>query len=199
MNPFDDHLNEITVTDYMDGVLAPDERLQVENHLAVCPDCAAQVTELRTLFTALDDLPDLIPRRDIAPLVVAALHPATPPLYRPRPLRWVLALQSAVVLVLSLLAGYLLMPQWLAFQQNVRGARIELDITPLVASAQSLWQAWSMPLQVWREIDPSSIGWLPTLPMTTAAALFMLTFLLWVVCNRFLLPTISLTIPRRTP
>jgi anti-sigma factor RsiW len=41
------------VTEYLERTLPPDERTRFELHLAICPGCAAHVTQLRaTLGTA---------------------------------------------------------------------------------------------------------------------------------------------------
>jgi anti-sigma factor RsiW len=92
---------------YVLGALEPPERRQVEEHLAGCPACAAELAEL----AALPALLDRVPREDLDPVAVtpspelfervvaaADLRPAR------RPRRLLLA-AAALVAVLGLGAG----------------------------------------------------------------------------------------------
>jgi anti-sigma factor RsiW len=49
------------VTDWMEGALDDDERLQVEEHLAICPHCTEYVAQLRTSIGLLGELPTSAP------------------------------------------------------------------------------------------------------------------------------------------
>jgi anti-sigma factor RsiW len=40
------------VTEYLEGSLAPGERIRFERHLAICPGCAAYVLQLRGTLRA---------------------------------------------------------------------------------------------------------------------------------------------------
>ena len=103
-------------------------------------------------------------------------------------------------LVAILVAGYVLLPRWTALQQGVQVGWSQVDVTLPLIWTQSLWDAWLAPFQTWRGIDLALFDTLPTLPATTAAVLFVIALIGWIVCNRFLLPGITLTItPRRTP
>ena len=46
------HPNEIAINDYVDDGLAPDERSELERHLATCAECRALVDDLRELRRA---------------------------------------------------------------------------------------------------------------------------------------------------
>jgi anti-sigma factor RsiW len=35
------------VTDYLEGVLAPEERLRFERHIAICPSCRGYLAQMR--------------------------------------------------------------------------------------------------------------------------------------------------------
>jgi len=45
------------VTDYLDGVLAPDTAAEVAAHLALCPGCAAYIAQVRALTDGLGSVP----------------------------------------------------------------------------------------------------------------------------------------------
>ncbi|MGI9052795.1 MAG: anti-sigma factor family protein [Ilumatobacteraceae bacterium] len=47
-----------TVSDWMEGALSDDQRLLLEEHLVICPDCAAYLAQLRlavSVLRAVDD------------------------------------------------------------------------------------------------------------------------------------------------
>jgi anti-sigma factor RsiW len=51
------------LSDYVEGLLAPDERARLETHLAGCPHCSEYLAQLRVTIATLgrvepDDLPD---------------------------------------------------------------------------------------------------------------------------------------------
>jgi anti-sigma factor RsiW len=46
-------------SDYIDGSIQPAEKVVLEAHLGVCPDCAEEVRRLTALWTALDRMPDV--------------------------------------------------------------------------------------------------------------------------------------------
>jgi len=52
---------ENKLVEYLDGRAKPAERRAVEHHLTVCADCRLRADEFRTLWDALDDVPELSP------------------------------------------------------------------------------------------------------------------------------------------
>jgi anti-sigma factor RsiW len=44
------------VTEYLEGVLAPEERTRFERHLAICPGCAVYLRQLRRTLRAVGRL-----------------------------------------------------------------------------------------------------------------------------------------------
>jgi anti-sigma factor RsiW len=46
-----------SVTDWMEGALADDERLSLEEHLVICPHCTAYVAQLRLTAAVLGERP----------------------------------------------------------------------------------------------------------------------------------------------
>lgn len=51
---------------YLDGMLTAPECHLVEAHLASCPACAQELVSLRTVVGLLQDLPEMIPPKDLA-------------------------------------------------------------------------------------------------------------------------------------
>lgn len=53
----------------MDGELAPQERQELENHLAICPECRALAEQLEALRACMQDMED-VPAPRILPGVL---------------------------------------------------------------------------------------------------------------------------------
>lgn len=71
------HLTLDQLTAYLDGDLAPEERVRFDDHLRTCRDCRRELTELRSTVALLNGLPDYRPRRSfqLAPERIAATRP----------------------------------------------------------------------------------------------------------------------------
>ncbi|WP_223638954.1 anti-sigma factor [Corallococcus sp. EGB] len=69
---------------YIDGELAPGERVHVERHLAACRDCTGRAADLRAesglLRVGLDMAVDDVDFKDFAQKVMARVTPEKPPL-----------------------------------------------------------------------------------------------------------------------
>ena len=78
-SPTSDHPSDTILNEYLDMVLPPETRAEVETHLAACSDCAARLTALRALFASLKSLPELPLQRDLTPDVLAAIQPTAAP------------------------------------------------------------------------------------------------------------------------
>lgn len=63
------------LSDYLDGDLGPDERAELEAHLADCPSCAGTLAELRIVVDAAAGAPELPPEHDLWPGIEARLSP----------------------------------------------------------------------------------------------------------------------------
>jgi len=57
------------------GIVPPDRRASIEEHLAGCEPCRAVVEELRLVGSWLDETPAIGPSRDLWPSIAAALQP----------------------------------------------------------------------------------------------------------------------------
>jgi hypothetical protein len=55
---------ESKLVEYLDGRAHPAERHAVEEHLSVCASCKTRAEEFRTLWSTLEDLPEIIPSRE---------------------------------------------------------------------------------------------------------------------------------------
>ena len=61
---------ESVLVEYLDGRARPADRHAVEEHLKACASCRVRAEEFRSVWGALDDLPEVIP----SPSFDAALH-----------------------------------------------------------------------------------------------------------------------------
>lgn len=61
---------ESVLIEYLDGRAKPEDRHAVEEHLKACASCRVRAEEFRSVWGALDDLPEIIP----SPSFDAALH-----------------------------------------------------------------------------------------------------------------------------
>jgi anti-sigma factor RsiW len=62
-----------SVTDWMEGALSDDERLAVEEHLAICPHCTEYVGQLRLSTAVLRKVDEAMPGAAPPPGVRASL------------------------------------------------------------------------------------------------------------------------------
>lgn len=58
------HLTDEQLNEYLDNEFS--DRAMIEAHLETCDECAARLSDLQTLFTGLDSLPEVTLSRDIA-------------------------------------------------------------------------------------------------------------------------------------
>ena len=72
----------IKLQDWLDGELASDEAARLESHVAGCPECEAEATAYRVVFSELRALPLLDPRPELYDRIVEAVLPHRTP-------RWV--------------------------------------------------------------------------------------------------------------
>ena len=164
------HITEETINEYLDNALVPAVRADVDAHLAVCAACLAELESLRSLFDAIESLPDVALERDLTSAVVAKIVPIDAKVSVPRPLGWALAAQglTAIIILASL---------W----PLVNLSALQLPTIPLT------WPALP-PLP-----DFSSIFSLPSFSLQLAPSALLLTLtivsacLLWLVGNGLLL------------
>ncbi len=153
---------------YVEESLDAGERAVLDAHVSACGRCTAEVDELRSLFAALQALPELAPSAGFANAVMTRVQVRHPVLARasawaerltPRTTRaWAAA---SAVFSLPLLGASLLV-LWLMSQPGVSAQGLWTVSTGLVASAaSSAWQ-WT-----WIRIAGSGLA-------ATAVELFQL-------------------------
>ena len=85
----------------MDGELAPQERQELENHLAICPECRALAEQLEALRACMQDMEDVPAPQDFARGVMDRIRgqeqkPKVIPLFRRPQIRALAGLCAAV-------------------------------------------------------------------------------------------------------
>lgn len=70
----DYHLDETVLHGYLDDVLDPTQRSEVEAHIAGCPLCSHRLQELGELFLSLTSLADVPLERDLVPSVMSIIR-----------------------------------------------------------------------------------------------------------------------------
>lgn len=135
---------------FAEEVLDGDERAFVDAHLTVCERCSTEVEELRSLFAALQTLPELTPSIGFADRVMERVRVKRPFLARAN--AWVERLipqttrgwaAATTVFALPVLAASLLV-LWLMSQPGVSAQGLWTITSGLAANAASAaWQwAW---------------------------------------------------------
>ncbi|HYN31412.1 MAG TPA: zf-HC2 domain-containing protein [Ilumatobacteraceae bacterium] len=69
------HLVEV-VTEWMEGALPDTERVQVEEHLAICPNCTDYIAQLRHSIEVLRESPRQVPPAEARDALVEAFRRA---------------------------------------------------------------------------------------------------------------------------
>lgn len=189
------HLDDLTLTDYLDNALAPDERAIVEQHLAGCAECAAQVAKFRALFAAFNTLPPLAPERDLTPAIMAAIEAPRRAMVEPssraavRRLAGVLAGQLVAAGVALLLLRQMAVPLVAEIQMGLVawGLAAQFNGTMLLIQVQQAWDAAFMPFQQVQRFSFSDLTGGLSLPLSTAIGVFLAVAAIWVLGNRWLL------------
>ena len=103
-----EHLTETQLNEYLDNLMEATALARAQIHLAGCSDCRQRLSNLQTVFQALDALPEEIPARDLTPSIIHALPRRSFLLF------WQLAfaMQAGVgiglcLLLFPLMAGYI--------------------------------------------------------------------------------------------
>lgn len=67
------HHDEWSLQEYLDGVLADEDRERLDLHLAQCDDCAAKYASLKYLYAEMERLPDEPLAHDISARVIRSI------------------------------------------------------------------------------------------------------------------------------
>lgn len=171
-----DHLDELTLYEYLDGELDAATSQSISSHLATCPVCQAQLVRLQGLFATLDSLPELPLTVDLAPRVMAALRPQAKP-FLPGWWRWVLLGEglAAAVLALSL---------WPILVNLLGDWSYTLPTAELTSQLLSLWAELQQALTfTWPTVTPLIIA----VPLIVWVGILGLGVLVGLVGNSLLL------------
>lgn len=167
------HPSEELLNEYLDGALEAGPRAELEAHLAGCSECAACLDELREVFVALQNLPELSLGRDLAPGILARVPRPAPRQRRaetPTALRWLFIVQVV-------LAALLLLASWSLVAQET----LQWDLPGLGDYAQQAWaqaeqaaQDWSQGWQLtwqsaWQSVQDWPAAWQSTWQSTQRA------------------------------
>jgi anti-sigma factor RsiW len=186
------HLDEITLTDYLDDALNPDQRTEVERHLAQCGDCTFQVAEFRALFTTLQDTPSLTLEQDLAPVVLTAIQPTPAPYYQVQELRRILLGEITLVVVLGMAVWQWLSPRFIEAQQAMQRWWASLDVTLVWVQFQQMWSTAIAPIYQIQLPTFRDVTGIAPLSWTTVVVVFLVAAVVWIAGNRWLL------VPTRT-
>ncbi len=66
------HITEEAMNEYLDGLLGQEEQNAFEGHLEYCTECYNRLAELRFVFQAMDELPEVMLERDFQPEILRA-------------------------------------------------------------------------------------------------------------------------------
>ena len=167
------HLTDDQLNEYLDNESS--ERAAIETHLAACPECAARLSALETLFAELESLPELDLTHSLA-----ARFTSQPNLIQQPPawLTLTATLQAAVaIIVLSVAAPFVstLLPA--------------LETPSFTAILLQLPSQWTMFLDTFTNYQLPTLPPLPPLEISslTLSLTLATASLLWLVGNGLLL------------
>jgi hypothetical protein len=171
------HLTDELLNEYLDRELA--DRAQVDDHIAVCADCAARLAALQALFTELDSLPEVALTKSLAARFLP--DPGLPALL-PRSLRLTVILQAVAAIVAMIVAApfvtdflspYFTELRWPSFAETLVQIQIQ-------------WTTWLAALS---RIQLPTMPEIPVVELSSIVIMLILAgvSMLWLVGNGLLL------------
>lgn len=182
------HLEDSRLYEYLDGVLEDNARDFVEAHLRTCAFCEERLREIRSLFETIVSLSDEPMKRDLSPIVMAAIQPKNSVA---RQNRFTIAIQ---LLVLGILAAVLwsslgrLVEQWII---SPLGLDVITSLQRVQIELPQLWDKWINILSAILA-DSSKLAArvpLPSFPQFDRVEVFLVVFIGWILVNGLLLRT----------
>lgn len=172
----DEHLDELTLYEYLDGELDAAANQSISVHLATCSACQAHFAQLQQLFTTLDSLPETPLTVDLTPRVMEAIRPAVKPAL-PTWWRWVVVGEGVAAAVLALLL-------WPILSNLMGDWAFTLPTAEISAQLFTLWAELQRSLTFdWPTFTPLTI----TLPLIAWLGILGLGVLVGLVGNSLLL------------
>ncbi|MBK8783183.1 MAG: hypothetical protein IPO22_15575 [Anaerolineales bacterium] len=165
------HLTEDQLNEYLDE--ATIERVQIEEHLSSCDECAARLSTLQNVFTELDSLPELELTRDLA--APFTLRPSLPA-QLPKFLTLTVTLQAAVALTAIGIA--------IPFIANLMPSINLSAFVGVSIQLQTQWTSWLDTLSTF-QLPP-----MPELPIVEMSSLLITlagVSVIWILGNGLLL------------
>jgi len=183
-----DHPDDRVLHAYLDGALAPGERVDTEAHLNSCPACTEDLARARRLFLTIGGMSEQSLGRDLAPAVLQALSPLP---------RWVPSLAIGELLgALGIAAGLILGLGTGGILVGLSASSGQLA-TQLEAASRQLTSGWAVALERSRSIVSLSEIRLPDLaPAGIWATIAIAALILWFVGNGLVLGKVRRTVWR---
>ena len=182
----DTHLKDDLIHEYLDGELNVDMNELVQRHLKVCSECADRLHRWRSLFSEIEQLPDLDPAMNLAPAVLVRLTAPKPPRSRTF---WLMAGQTALALVL-LTYGWLQLSIQLPTSLVNRYLLLPLQMLISLIDNLSLGlEAGYRQFLVWSFSSSDLFVLAPQIQAGGSLLIYLVILLivLWIASNRFLL------------
>lgn len=182
--PPSEHLEEEVLNEYLDGVLDAAAAQLVAEHLAGCTLCAGQLEALRSVFLALDNLPEAPLGHDLARGVLTKITPPAEIVFSTRA-RLLLSLQA--ILAVALVAAL-----WPVIEAGFRSEVYWQAVEAALLAGIQLVNGWQVG---WQEMVATLSGklgfveqWIQqweTLPFSTVqvAMLLGISGLAWLAAN----------------
>ena len=145
MNKDTHHISLALLQAYLDQELDQAEQQEVLSHLEQCPACQEELSRLESIFTRLDNLPELALDKDLSTSVLAQLQEET----KVSPaITWILVLEAlGAGTVIGLLIPAIRASAWLSrlidTQTEIQSA-VNIFLTQLASS----WLVWWSGLQL---------------------------------------------------
>jgi hypothetical protein len=184
IHPGEDSLNE-----YLDGYLADDQKIELENHLETCAQCASRLAELREVFQNLESLPNYSLDRDLSVEVVSAIQPR---INLSPGWKWGAFVQFVLAFIVILLAVPVLLETWKPNLTGMQYSLIQMFSERWIALLAQ-WSTLSVEFQlVWSNLVTE---WNPPSILETSQVviwpIFLSAILLFIVGNGLVLRRIT--------
>jgi predicted anti-sigma-YlaC factor YlaD len=179
------HLTDELLFEYLDQALSEEHLAEVKAHLDTCQTCKTRLAEFGSLFSEIEELPEIRMEKDLVPGILHALRKKAmlPPI-----VRWILLMQG--ILALGLIA---ISVPWLGnilvapnFRQYGEGVLINLT-----ANISIWFREWGALLGTLKQHSEQLFSVRPYLAMNLPAQsliwLLLLATITWIVGNSILL------------
>lgn len=147
----DEHPDELTLYEYLDGELDAAASQFISSHLATCPVCQTQLARLQQLFATLDSLPEVPLTVDLTPRVMTAIQSVVKPAL-PMWWRWVVVVEGIAA---ALLALWL----WPFIAALLKPLPFPFSLGELTAPLLVLWAEWQQNFTLeWPVLPPLTLA-----------------------------------------